>query len=157
MFMDATDNSAKKKSSEPGKRGPAQAEERDRLRRYYRENGISEIDAAFRTFMAREFHQRPALRKAKIAPLLEEIVGEPVSLARLDSFTATTKSSSKFPAYLLPGLCEVLGSDAILLFLATPRIRKLVEFAEREIAASHEERERQRLRDELSKLGDHDA
>ncbi len=117
--------------------------------RYWNENGISEIDANIRAFVTKVFHHHPRLNPAQIAPALENYIGEPVTLARLNSFTAVTKTSARLPLYFLPGLCSILDSDDILLFLARERIRKLVRFAELELTASKDERERKRLRDEL--------
>jgi hypothetical protein len=71
------------------------------------------------------------LSKLQIAEKLSELLGEPVSLSRLDSYTASTKVSARLPAYFLRALCEVLDSDEILLFLARPCLRKQAEFAER--------------------------
>jgi len=92
-------------------------------------NERAEDDLALRTFLARKFHEHH-LSKAQIKDRLAEILGEPVSLSRLESYTATTKVSARLPAYFLRALCEVLDSDDILLFLARPALRKKVEFAE---------------------------
>src|SRR5258708_4897322 len=92
-------------------------------------NERAEDDLALRTFLARKLHEHH-LSKAQIKDRLTEILGEPVSLSRLESFTASTKISARLPAYFLRALCEVLDSDDILLFLARPRLRKQIELAE---------------------------
>jgi hypothetical protein len=88
----------------------------------------SEADARLRAFLHKLFAEAPR-SKQQIAEALEAQLGERVSLARLDSFTAPKKKSARFPAYMLTALCEALGDDSILLFLARPRIRNEFEFA----------------------------
>ena len=106
----------------------------------------AEADLALRVFLARKFREHP-LSKPQIADRLAELLGEPVSLSRLDSYTASTKISARLPAYFLRALCEVLDSDDILLFLARPRLQKQIELAE-------ELRELRRLCDELLRTPD---
>lgn len=89
----------------------------------------AEADLELRRFLTKKFHEHH-LSKQQIADGLAEVLGEPVSLTRLDAYTAPTKVSSRMPAYFLRALSEVLDSDDILLFLARPRIRKQMEFAE---------------------------
>jgi len=106
----------------------------------------AEADLALRIFLARKFREHP-LSKPQIADRLTELLGEPVSLSRLDSYTASTKISARLPAYFLRALCEALDSDDILLFLARPALRKKAEFTE----MVHELR---RLCDELLRTPD---
>src|SRR6266853_1887820 len=65
-----------------------------------------------------------------------------VSLAMLNAYATRSNNSAKFPAFLIPLLCDLLNDDRLQRFLMGPRLRKLVEFAERELAASKDERER---------------
>jgi hypothetical protein len=101
----------------------------------------AEADAALRAFLAKKFREHH-LSAPQIADRLGELLGEPVSLSRLYSYTASAKVSARLPAYFLRALCEVLDSDEILLFLARPRLRKQIEIAE-------QLRELRRLCDEL--------
>lgn len=89
----------------------------------------AEADLALRVFLTEKFREH-RLSRPQLAERLSELLGEPVSLSRLDSYTASTKLSARMPAYFLRALCEVLDSDEILLFLARPRLQKQVEFAE---------------------------
>jgi hypothetical protein len=89
----------------------------------------SEDDLALRKFVTETFRKHP-LSKPQIADMLAERLGEPVSLSRLDSYTALTKVSARMPAYFLRALCDVLNSDDILLYLARPSLRKKVAFVE---------------------------
>jgi len=97
--------------------------------RKLRKEQRAEADAALRAFLTETFRKHH-LSRPQTAERLSELLGEPVSLSRLDSYTASTKTSARFPAYFLRALCEVLDSDDILLFLARPALRKKVEFAE---------------------------
>ncbi len=97
--------------------------------RKYRTEQRAEDDLALRIFLARKFREHH-LSKAQIKDQLAKILGEQVSLSRLESYTASTKVSARLPAYFLRALCEVLDDDSILLFLARPALRKKVEFAE---------------------------
>ena len=89
----------------------------------------TEADLDLRRFLAEKLRKSP-LSRPQFAERLSEILGEPVSLTRLDSYIASTKASARLPAYFLRALCEVLDSDEILLHLARPRLRKQIEFAE---------------------------
>ncbi len=89
----------------------------------------AEADIELRNFVLEKFHES-ALSIPQLAERVAELLGEPVSVSRLYSFTASTKVSARLPAYFLPALCEALDSDAILLHLARRRLRKEVEFAE---------------------------
>lgn len=102
-----------------------------------------------RAFLTEKFRQHH-LSRPQIAERLGDLLGEPVSLSRLDSYTASTKVSARMPAYFLRALCEALDSDEILLYLARPRVRKQVEFAETV-------RELRRICDELLSLEEREA
>ncbi len=112
------------------------------------ERPIARADAALRDFFR---EQLAAMRPSRIqlCDALAKDLGEPVSLSRLDSFVASTKLSARLPGYFIPSLCKILEDDALLLFLARPRIRELIQFAERELAAAKDESERRLLRDKL--------
>jgi hypothetical protein len=89
----------------------------------------AEADLAIRLFLLKLLDEQ-RLSRIQIAEMLSEILGEEVSLSRLDSFLATTKTSARLPAYFIGPICEVLDSDEILLYLARPALRKKIEFAE---------------------------
>ena len=97
--------------------------------RNLRNDKRAEADLALRRFLAEQIRGH-RLSKRQIADGLAELLGEPVSLSRLDSFTASTKVSNRLPAYFLTALSEVLDSDAVLLFLARPAFKKQAKFAE---------------------------
>lgn len=109
----------------------------------------AEADAALRVFLT-EMFRKHHLSRLQIAEKLSELLGEKVSLTRLDSYTASTKTTSRMPLYFLRALSEALGSDEILLFLARPCLQKQIEFAETVRAL-------RRICDELLTLQEPDA
>jgi len=101
-------------------------------------------DIDVRKFLMKKFRKSP-LSVPQIADRVGELLGEPVSVSRLYSYTASTKISARLPAYFLPVLCDVLDSDDVLLFFARPRLRKQIELAD-------QLRELRRLCDELLQM-----
>jgi hypothetical protein len=51
----------------------------------------------------------------------------------LDDWTAESRRGTRFPASLIQTFCEVIGSDQLERWAMGPRLRKLVEFAERQL------------------------
>jgi hypothetical protein len=109
----------------------------------------ADADLALRLFLLKLLRKQ-RLSRVEIAEILSKILGEEVTLSRLDSYIASTKLSARLPAYFIPAICEALDSDEILLYLARPRIRKQVEFAETV-------RELRRICDELPSLQEPNA
>ena len=88
----------------------------------------------------------------QIADAMKEQTGQPITASMIRDFSAKSKQTARFPASLVAAFCESTGNDRLRLELAGPRLRKLIEYAERELGAVERQREAQRLRDEL--LGD---
>lgn len=76
--------------------------------------------------------------RAQIARELSEVVGREFNVSQINDYTATTKTAARFPAAYIPAFCEVTGSDALLRFLFTPKIRSLVELGECELEAQRQ-------------------
>jgi hypothetical protein len=69
----------------------------------------------------------------------------------LNDFTSDSKKAVRFPLLFSAALCEILNDDSIGLFGVRPRIRLLVEFAERELACHRHLGEREVMRERLLK------
>jgi len=115
-----------------------------KLRKHRRNEERAAEDIDLRRLVAEVVHSHH-LGKSQLVDRVAEILGEPVSLSRFESYTASTKASARLPAYFLRALCEALDSDEILLHLARPSLRKKVEFAETV-------RELRRISDELLQM-----
>jgi hypothetical protein len=112
----------------PHNAGDEMISEHRKLRKCHNEKR-AEADLAIRLFFLKLLDEQ-RLSRIQIAEILSEILGEEVSLSRLDSYVATTKTSARLPAYFIRAICEALDSDEILLYLARPALRKKIEFAE---------------------------
>ena len=111
---------------------------------------FSEDDRRLRRLIADAIHRSPLKRKI-IAESLTERLGIRVTESMLNDYTADNKKGVRFPLLFSEALCEILNDDSIGLFGVRPRIRRLVEFAERELAGHRDQRELDALRDELLK------
>ncbi len=58
------------------------------------------------------------LSRDQIAGRMSELTGAIITRVMLDAFTAPSKHRHRFPAEYLPALCEAVGSDEPLTFLA---------------------------------------
>jgi hypothetical protein len=67
----------------------------------------------------------------------------------LNDYTATNRKAVRFPLLFSAALCEVLDDDSIGLFGVRPRIRRLVEFAQAELAGAQSRRELEAMRESL--------
>lgn len=76
-----------------------------------------------------------------IAEQLTLHAGQTISKRMLDDWTAESKKRARFPAALIAPICEVLGNDALQRHVIGPRLRKLLEFAERELEVRELRRE----------------
>lgn len=116
--------------------------------------GTSDIDTEdgrrLRRLIAEAIHRSPLSRKI-IAESLTDKLGIRVTERMLNDYTAFNKRMVRFPLLFSAALCEILNDDSIGLFGVRPRIRRLVEFAERELAGHRDQRERESLREELLK------
>lgn len=115
-----------------------------------------DADAALRRTVT-EIIRRSTKSRAQIAEELGKRMHQRVTEHILNDFTSERKKAARFPAAFIEAFCEITGDDKLQRLVMGERLRKLVEFAERELAASKEERERQRLRDELCQFGGRDA
>jgi hypothetical protein len=70
---------------------------------------------------------------------------QPISERMLNDWTAESKKPARFPAIFIKAFCDVTGSDELQRFFMSPRDLKLVEFAERELTAAKDQRDRQRI------------
>jgi len=77
------------------------------------------------------------------------MLGIRVTESMLDDYTAESKKAVRFPLLFSSALCEILDDDSIGLFGLRPRIRSLIEFAERELRGYRDQKERQELRERL--------
>jgi hypothetical protein len=105
-------------------------------------------DRALRALISDAIRRSP-LKRAAIAEALTAKIGVRVSLAMLNDYTSDSKRGVRFPLLFSAALCEILEDDSIGLFAVRPHVRKLVEFAERELAGFRDQRERENMRESL--------
>ena len=110
--------------------------------------GYSDSDRALRSLIAAAIKRSPK-KRLQIAEELTAILGISVTEHMLNDFTSDNKKGVRFPLLFSAALCEILDDDSIGLFGVRPRIRLLVEFAERELAGFLDQREREALRERL--------
>ncbi len=107
-----------------------------------------DLDAAIRELLSDVFtafnEKRPQL-----AVELSDRARRRISTSMLNAFAAQSNETARFPAALVLPLCEITGDDRLQRLVMGPRLRKMVEFAERELAGFRSQREREALRDEL--------
>ncbi len=103
-------------------------------------------DPALRDLIA-DIIRRCPKKRPQLAEELSTALGQHITSFMLDCFTATGKS--RFPALFVQAFCDITGDDRLQRFVMGPRLRRLVEFAEAELNAARDERERARLREEL--------
>jgi hypothetical protein len=106
----------------------------------------SASDRALRDLVAEIIRQSPK-KRPQLAEELSVATGQHITSFMLDCFTATGKS--RFPAIFIQAFSEITGDDRLQRFVMSPRLRRLVEFAEAELKAARDERKRARLRKEL--------
>jgi len=85
------------------------------------------------------------LSRPEICEALTRRLGMTITPFMLDSYTAGSKKPARFPAIFVGAFCQVTGDDRLRRFFMTPRDLKLIRFAERELAAAKDARERQRV------------
>ncbi|MFL6313887.1 MAG: hypothetical protein ACJ71W_17455 [Terriglobales bacterium] len=93
--------------------------------------------------------RRSPLKRAAIAEALTAKLGIRITEHMLNDFTSDNKKGVRFPLLFSSALCEILDDDSIGLFGVRPHIRRLVEFAERELHLCRDQRERECLRETL--------
>lgn len=89
-------------------------------------------DTVLRQLLTTLFRQCSKSRE-RIAEELSLHAGQLISKHMLDDWTAESKKPARFPAFLIQSFSEVTGSDQLQRWVMGPRLRKLLEFAEREL------------------------
>lgn len=73
-------------------------------------------------------------RRAYIAREMEKHAGQHISPRMLDDWTSEYHKSARFPASLIHAFCNAIrGNDELQRWAAGPRLRQLIEFAERHL------------------------
>jgi len=93
--------------------------------------------------------RRSPKKRLQVAEELSNRLGLRVTEGMLNDYTSESKKAVRFPLAFSAALCEVLDDDAIGILGVRPRTRRLIEFAERELAGFRNQRERETLREEL--------
>jgi hypothetical protein len=105
------------------------------------------LESEFRALLRKVLKGSPNMSPAQIADALTIHLGQTISTLHLDNWTCKARGQTRrFPAVFLKPLYEITGDPRLLVYLMGPRLRRLLEFAERELAAAKDERERQRMR-----------
>lgn len=110
--------------------------------------GTSTRDQELRSLIAQAIRRSPK-KRLQIAEELTDLLGIRVTEHMLNDFTSGNKKGVRFPLLFSTALCEILDDDSIGLFGVRPRIRSLVEFAERTLAGERGQREIEALRERL--------
>ena len=105
-------------------------------------------DTALRSLLT-EIIRHCSKSRQQIADELSNRLRLRVTVHMLNDFTSEGKKPARFPACFIAPLCEIVGSDDLQRFVMSARLLKLIALGERELAASRDDRERQRLREEL--------
>jgi hypothetical protein len=93
--------------------------------------------------------KRSPLKREAIAEEMTTRLGIRVTLAMLNDYTSQNRKAVRFPLLFSAALCDILDDDSIGLSGVRPRIRSLVEFAERTLAGERGQRELEALRERL--------
>lgn len=116
-------------------------------------DGLADADRKYRELLAALINERLAALvqdREWLSVGLSCRTGRPVSEAMINAYTSRINSGAKFPAFLVPVLCDLLSDDRLQRYLMGPRLLRLVEFAERILAAPGAE-EREELREEMAR------
>src|SRR4051794_12962971 len=101
----------------------------------------AERDRILRKLIADGIRRSPK-KRPQIAEELSAMLGIRITENMLNDFTSGNKKGVRFPLLFSAALCEVLDDDSIGLFGVRTNIRRLVEFAERELHLCRDQRER---------------
>jgi hypothetical protein len=108
--------------------------------------------------------KKSGLSRDQVADRMTQKLGRPVTVVMLADYTAERKTAARFPGAWIAVFCDVVGDDSLQRLVLSPRLRKLLELAERDLAALDDEIKREQLRDELldpageiGKVRDNDA
>jgi hypothetical protein len=91
----------------------------------------------------------------EVARRMTAMLHSEITRSKLDAFAAGSKVTAHFRASFVSAFCEACGDDRLRLELMGARLRKLVEFAQKSVAAAHDRRELRRLLDDLLDEEDH--
>jgi hypothetical protein len=86
-------------------------------------------DSALRKLLSNLINQSSKSR-AQIAEEISVHAGQRISKRMLDDWTAESKKPARFPAFLIPIICEVTGDDRLQRWVIGKRLSKLLEFGE---------------------------
>ena len=106
------------------------------------------LDSGLRSLLTEIFRRCPKSRQ-QVADELSSLLGQRITVYMLNDFTSESKKPARFPACFVAPLCEIIGSDELARFVISDRLRRLLDFAERELAAVRGDRERRRITEEL--------
>ena len=86
---------------------------------------------------ATEMIRRCGKSRRQIAEEMSALVGPEIEITEhmLNSYTAESKRGARFPAAFVPAFCEVTGDDELQRLMLGPRLKKLLEIAERDVLA----------------------
>jgi hypothetical protein len=75
------------------------------------------------------------LSREQIADEMGKSLGQPNSITgyMLNDWTSEYHKGARFPALFIKPFCDAIGSDRLQRWAAGPRLRKLIEFAERHL------------------------
>lgn len=114
-----------------------------------------DYDSLVRTVLSRMVRRCPKSR-VQIAEEMSALAGRPVTKFMLDSYTSEAHEGARFPACLVPIVCQVCGSDDLARLLLGDRLRELLDIGERHVNATAEllavEQSLKSLRDRRDRL-----
>jgi hypothetical protein len=91
-------------------------------------------DRELRQLLSFLIKQSP-MSRAQIAEEMSKSLGQPNSISphMLNDWTSEYHKPARFPAFFVRAFCDAIGSDRLQRWAAGPRLRKLIEFAERHL------------------------
>ncbi len=89
-------------------------------------------DSALRELLSFLIKRSPMSRE-QIADEMSKSLGQRISRHMLDDWTSECHKGARFPAVLIQAFCDATGNDRLQRWAAGSRLRKLIEFAERQL------------------------
>jgi hypothetical protein len=105
-------------------------------------------DAALRRLLSDIFSAFSG-KRAQLAEELSARAGRRISCSMLNAYCSLTGETARFPVALILPLAQITGDDRLQRYVMGPHLRRLVEFAERELHGCRDQREREALREQL--------
>ncbi len=90
------------------------------------EPGSMDIDRAFREAVSLDLKECP-LSRYQVVAVMSELIGQDITKAMLDSWTADSKEQHRFPAIFLPAFCEATGGSRTLRLLGNVSKRYVMD------------------------------